>query len=85
MTMRVLYTNFSKRKNFVMRKIRTMESYIHDETLKDLIAVYLYTARRINDEESILEVNLSTPDSTGVRTITYKFIEDREAELIVHA
>lgn len=67
------------------RKERVIESYIHEETLKDLvISHHLYTLGRVKDTEEVIKLEISLPNAEGVRTLRYMFIEEHEAQIILH-
>lgn len=68
-----------------MSTIRELQSFIHDGTLRDLIAAHLYATTMVNDDEEVLELLLGEPDSSGVRPINFKIIKNKEVELIVHS
>lgn len=67
------------------RLIRDLECYLHDETLKDIIAAHLYAVTMVRDDEEVLELLLGLPNADGVRPIRFKTIKHREVELIVHS
>ena len=67
------------------RPIRTLESYIHNETLKDLLAAHLYAVCHVNDDEEVLDLTFGEPNADGVRVLSYKIIKNKEAELIIHS
>jgi hypothetical protein len=66
------------------RNIRDFESFIHDGTLKDIIAAHLYATTLVADDEEVLELTVGEPDREGVRPIRYKTIKEKEVELIIH-
>lgn len=67
------------------RMIHNREIYLNEETLKDLIAAHLYATTVVADDEEVLEVVLGPPNGQSVRSIQYKTIKNKEAELIVHS
>lgn len=67
------------------RPIRDLECYLHDETLKDIVAAHLYSMTMLQDDEEVLELTLGPPNAEGVRPIRFKTIKTREVELIVHS
>ena len=68
-----------------MPRVRNQESYIHDETLKDLIAAHLYATTLLNDNEEVLSLTIGLPNADGIRPIQYTYIKNKEVELIVHS
>ncbi len=52
---------------------REIECYLNNETLKDLIAVYLSNVGVVRHNEEITDLELTMPDSNGIRTIRFKF------------
>lgn len=64
--------------------IKNQESYIHDRVLQDLIAAHLQAISAVTNSEEVLDLTLSIPDHSGLRTISYKTIKTKEVELIVH-
>lgn len=68
-----------------MRNIRTLEVYLNDNTLKDIIAAHLYATTHVSDDEEVLELTVGEPDRDGVRPIRYSIIKNKEVELIVHS
>lgn len=68
-----------------MRNIRTIEVYLNDNTLKDIIAAHLYATSTVHDNEEVLEVVLGEPNAENIRPIQFKVIENREIELIIHS
>lgn len=69
----------------MLNPIRDRESYIHDGTLKDLIAAHLYATTMLADDEEVLELTVGQPNADGIRPIRYKFIKNREVEVIIHS
>lgn len=68
-----------------MRVERTVESFIHDGTLTDLlVANYLRPFAQLRDVEEVIKLEMTPPDKDGVRTIKFMFIEEREATIIRH-
>lgn len=65
--------------------IENRESYIHDRILQDLIAAHLQAMSIIPDSTEVIDLHLSIPDHSGLRTISYKTIKTKEVELIVHS
>jgi hypothetical protein len=64
---------------------RKMESYLHNDTIKNIVAAHLYAMCRINDDEEVLDLTIGSPDRDGVCPIRYTVIQTREVELIVHS
>lgn len=62
-----------------------MESYIHNETLKDILSAWLYSTTVVHDDEDILSISIGPPNKDGVRPLKYKTRKQREVELIVHS
>ena len=60
-----------------MPQLREIESYIHDETLKDLIiANWLMVAGVIRYSEEVTHMAISDPDDKGIRKLTVRFEPD---------
>ncbi len=68
-----------------MRSVRTIQSYIHDNNFKDILASYLYSLNLVRDDEEVLELSLGNPNQEGIRPINFSIIQTREVELIVHS
>lgn len=71
----------------MQRKERTIEVPIHDGTLTDLlVSHYLRTFAnfKLEDGEEVINLTLGTPDKHGVRKISFMFIQEHEAQTIVH-
>lgn len=78
-------TGFSRRRKNKMRHIRELQSYIHDGTLQDIIAVHLQAMSIVNDDEEFISITVGERQADGKRPINYKIIKTREVELIVHS
>lgn len=79
------FINSSKKEKHMKRMIREIQSYIHDGTLQDLIAVHLQAMSVVNDDEEFISISVGEANSDGVRPISYKIIKHKEVELIVHS
>lgn len=67
------------------RMIHERAIYINEETLKDLVAAYLYQTTVVHDDEEVLELSLGMPNVMGTREINFKFIKEKEPEVIIHS
>lgn len=68
-----------------MRVIKELQSFIHDGTLQDIIAVHLQAMSIVDDDEEFISISVGERQPDGKRPITYKIIKTREVELIVHS
>lgn len=66
------------------REERTIELPLHDEVLTDLVTSHLYAIGVLKDVEDVIKIKFGEPNSKGIRKLNFTFIEEREAEVIVH-
>lgn len=50
---------------------REIESYIHDDTLKNLVIAHWLSNGFIADKDDVLDLSISLPNQEGVRTLRY--------------
>lgn len=67
-----------------MRKERTIELVLHDQTLSDLVAAHLYAIGVLRHNEDAVKIKFGEPDSNDLRKLSFTFIEERTAETLIH-
>lgn len=68
----------------MLLKEREMWVPLNDKTLQDLIAQHLDAIGILKEKDNILKMDIGNPDSKGIRKISFMFIEEREAQVILH-
>lgn len=52
-------------------RVRDLEVYLHEETLRDLIAVHLQAMTVVKSSEEVTHLSIGLPDEQGVRSIRF--------------
>lgn len=68
----------------MQRTERKMWVPLNDGTLQDLVAAHLGAIGILNDIDEVIKIEIGCPDKKGMRKISFMFIEEREAQVIVH-
>lgn len=61
-----------------MNSERTLAISLPDKTVQDLLAAHLYAMTVVNDDEDILNINLSGVDTHGHRHLEFKIKQKRK-------
>lgn len=68
----------------MQRKSRTIETYLNDKTLQDMVVSFLYATTMVADNEEVTNLTIGMPDAKGIRPITFTFIKEAGVQVIVH-
>lgn len=62
--------------------VRELETYINDQTVKDLITQHLIAMKVIRYNEEVLDLGVSEVQSDGLRKLNIRF--DKDVQTIFH-
>lgn len=62
--------------------MRTIECYLNNQTMKDLVALHLYEMKVIKNTEEVVDVEWTLPNKQGIRKLRVKF--QPEVQIIYH-
>ena len=68
----------------MQRKERTVETYLNDKTLQDMVASWLYATTIVADNEEVTHLTIGLPNAEGIRPINFTFIKEAEVQIIIH-
>lgn len=57
---------------------RELECYLHDQTLKDLVAVHLQTMCLVASSEEVTNLTIGPPNKDGTRTLRFNIEPDQQ-------